>query len=1072
MSKPFPNISSFSIILVFVFFSLVGIALVPFLRVKLAPSEVLPQLNISYSLYGSSPIVVEKEVTSKLEAMLSRLSGIQKINSNSGNGWGDISIQLDKHVNPATARFEASTIIRQAWSQLPEGLSYPSISLRSSDENAPKVFLSYSVIAPATPVLIQQYVENRIKNRMAQIQGVYQVNVSGANPMEWLLEYDYTQLSKYGVTTTDIQSAINLHIKTESLGMAKIISPTQKENYIRVALVADAQANTVSESTLGAIEIKKSHNRIIRLADIVKIRKAESQPTSYYRINGLNTIYMTILADEAVNQLELGDKVKQELALIKKELPTGYSIQTAYDATEYIREELDKIYFRTGLTLIILFLFVFLVYRKLNYLLLIIISLSINIAIAFIFYYFLEMEIQLYSMAGITISLTLIIDNIIVLSDQLIHRRNMKAFLAILAATLTTIGSLVIIFFLEEKMRLNLKDFALAIMINLAISLLVSLFLVPALIEKMHIVKPIEKRRRFIQRLRTKRFFDILLSKRLLVYITRFYTAQCRFLYRKRLFVYLFFVLLFGLPVFLLPDKIEKENSFATFYNKTIGSDFYKENIKTNAEMALGGTWRLFVQKVYNGSYFNNDREETSLFVTASLPNGSTLPQMNFLMQRMEGYISQFKEVKQFETNIFSPNRANISIRFSKKYQNSGFPHQLKSNLISKSLELGGGSWSVYGVGDGFSNDLKESAGSSRATLYGYNYDELYAYAEKFRTQLLQYRRIKEVMINSEYSWYKDDYQEFGFKLDNERIAKAGLEPYQIYATLKTVFEKNNATAYVFNGTLNERISLSSAQATDFGLWDLQHVPFDFGKQSLKISDIATIEKMQAPQSIAKENQQYKLCVQYEYIGAYEQGARVHEQAIDAFTKSLPIGYSIKNENDQYRGWGKDSENQYWLLGIVFVIIFFCSSILFNSLKQACYIVSIIPLSFIGIFLSFYWFELSFDSGGFAAFILLSGITVNANIYIIDEYNNIRKATTLSSLQAYIKAWNAKIRPLFLTIISTTLGFVPFMVGYREAFWFPLAVGTIGGLIFSVLAIYIVLPVLLVEARHMKRALK
>ena len=1046
------------------FFSLVGLALLPFLRVKLSPSEVLPQLNISYSLYGSAPIVIEKEVTSKLEAMLSRLEGIKQINSNSGNGWGNIWIQLDKHVNPATARFEASTIIRQAWPQLPQGLSYPEISLRSSDDNAPKVFMSYSVIAPASPIVIQQYVENRIKNRLAQLNGVYQVNVSGAEPLEWQLEYDYAQLTSLGLTTSDIEAAVAQYIQSESLGMGKLLSPTGKENFMRVSLSSDA--DSVSETSLGAIEVREINNRVIRLADVVKIRKVESQPTGYYRINGLNTIYLTIVASDAVNQLELGDEIKKLMTDVQATLPTGYSIETAYDASEYIREELTKIYFRTGLTLLILFLFVFLVYRKLKYLLLISISLLINLAIAFIFYYFLKVEIQLYSLAGITISLTLIIDNIIVLSDQLIHRRNMKAFLAILAATLTTIGSLVIIFFLEEKMRLNLKDFAIAIMINLAVSLLVSLFLVPALIEKMQLLNTSKKKRPYWQRLRSKPFFLILLSKRIVVYMTRFYTAQCRFLYRKRAFVYLFFILLFGLPVFLLPDKIEKESTLATLYNQTIGSDFYRENIKSNAELVLGGTWRLFVDKVYSGSYFDNKREETSLHITASLPNGSTLPQMNYLIQRMENYLAQYKEVKQFETNIYNANRANISIRFSKQHQQSGFPHQLKSNLISKSLELGGGSWSVYGVGDGFSNDLKESAGSSRATLYGYNYDELYRYAEQFRNQLLNYRRIKEVMINPEYSWFKDDYQEYGFALNNEAIAKSGLEPYQIYASLRPVFERDNTLGYVFNGTNNERIALSSAQSGQYGIWELQHTPFACNRTTIKLSDIAQIEKVQAPQKIAKENQQYKLCVQYEYIGAYEQASRVHEEAIDAFAKQLPIGYSIKNENDNHWSWSKDTDKQYWLLGIVFVIIFFCASILFNSLKQACYIVFIIPLSFIGVFLTFYWFELSFDSGGFAAFILLSGITVNANIYLIDEYNNISKATNLTPLQAYIKAWNAKIRPLFLTIISTTLGFIPFMVGYREAFWFPLAAGTIGGLVFSVVAIYFVLPLLLMTKKR------
>ena len=61
--------------------------------------------------------------------------------------------------------------------------------------------------------------------------------------------------------------------------------------------------------------------------------------------------------------------------------------------------------------------------------------------------------------------------------------------------------------------------------------------------------------------------------------------------------------------------------------------------------------------------------------------------------------------------------------------------------------------------------------------------------------------------------------------------------------------------------------------------------------------------------------------------------------------------------------------------------------------------------------------------------------------------------------KAYLKAWNAKITPIFLTVVSTILGFIPFMVGTdKEAFWFPLAAGTIGGLIMSVIGIFLYLP--------------
>jgi multidrug efflux pump subunit AcrB len=79
----------------------------------------------------------------------------------------------------------------------------------------------------------------------------------------------------------------------------------------------------------------------------------------------------------------------------------------------------------------------------------------------------------------------------------------------------------------------------------------------------------------------------------------------------------------------------------------------------------------------------------------------------------------------------------------------------------------------------------------------------------------------------------------------------------------------------------------------------------------------------------------------------------------------------------------------------------------------------------------------------------------------MNEYNDLRcRFPRLAPVRAYVKAWNAKVIPIFLTVVSTILGFIPFMVGTgKEAFWFPLAAGTIGGLIMSVVGIFIFLPI-------------
>lgn len=1039
------RISPFTVILSFLCLALIGISLAPLLPVKLNPSRVLPGFTIQFSLPGNSARVVEAEATGKLEPMLARIKGIKNIYSNSGNGWGNITIELDKHADVDAARFEASTIIRQTWSQLPDGMSYPYIQMKMPDDNASQAFMSFTLNAPASPIVIQKYAEEHIKPLLAQLPGIYRTDVTGATPMEWRLEYDSEELATLGITTDAICSAIKRQYGRDYLGTGDVEGVSGAKRWIRLALVP---ARGRSAFDASAIRVASSGGKLIRLDQLVRVDHAEEAPQSYYRINGLNSIYLSVTANETANQLELSKRVKNEIARVAQGLPAGYEIHVSYDSTEYIHNELDKIYLRTGLTIAILLLFVFIISLNWRYLALIVISLAADIAVAVIFYYLSGLEIQLYSLVGITVSFNLVIDNIIVMTDHILHRRNMKAYIAVLAATLTTMSSLVIVFFMDERIRLNLQDFAAVVIINLAVSLLVTLFLVPALIDKTGLVK--RKKEPAL--------------KHLAVRVSVYYASLIRFLCRWRVAVCLLFVLAFGLPVFMLPEKLDGKGPAARLYNETLGAPRYREEIKPFVDKILGGSLRLFVQKVYEGSYFTRN-EEVVLSINANLPNGSTLAQMNNLVRRMEILLSRYKEIKQFQTSVYGPMRAAITVNFKKEYQRSGFPYLLKSQVIAKALEWGGGSWSVYGLEDqGFSNDVQESAGSFRVKLYGYNYDELYGYAEKLKQKLLQHRRIKEVLINSELSWWKDDYREFFLALDKQRLAEENIPAASLFAALRPVSGKNMDAGILVTDNGAEQIRLSSLQSQQYDIWAMRNQPYVQNGKQYKLGELAAIEKTQAPQTVAKENQQYRLCLQYEYIGSVQQGNNLLEKDLEEFNAQLPMGYTAQNEAYSYN-WDTKDRSQYLLLLVIIAIIFVLSSILFNSLKQPLAIIFVIPVSYIGVFLTFFGFKLNFDQGGFAAFVLLCGITVNASIYLLNEYNSIRrKRPGLSPLQAYIKAWNAKVIPILLTVTSTVLGFIPFLVGTeKESFWFPLAAGTIGGLIMSVAGVFLLLPVFTVK---------
>lgn len=1045
--------SPFTLIVAFVCLSLVGLALLPLLPVKLSPSRTLPGLTVSFSMPGNSSRVIEAEVTSRLESMLTRVKGVKGVSSTSDNGSGSITLELDKHADIDATRFEVSTIVRQTWPQLPEGVNYPQIRTRRSDSNADRPFMTYTLNAPATPILIQRYAEEHIKPVLGQLKGLHKVDLSGATPMEWQLEYDTEQLNRLGVTLSEIQAAIKGHYDKEFLGICVIEKGTEGKEWIRLMRKASGEE---TEFVPSDIRLKTAEGTLIGLEKLVKVVHKEASPTSYYRINGLNSVYLSLTAEETANQLELSAQIKEKMAEIQRNMPAGYEVHIRYDATEYIQKELDKIYFRTGLTILILLAFVAVITWNLRYLFIIVASLSVNMAIAVIFYYLFGLEMQLYSLAGITISLNLVIDNTIIMADHIRHRRNLKAFVSVLAATLTTVGALVIIFFLDEKIRLNLQDFAAVVIINLMVSLFVALFFVPSLIEKIRLGKEQKRLRMWI--------------KRPAVYFSRVYQSLIYWFCRCRVVACILLVLGFGLPVFLLPEKMEGEGALAHLYNKVFDNSTYKEKVKPIVDKALGGSLRLFVDKVYEGSYFSRDESEVVLSVSATLPNGSTLDQMNALIKKMETYLTEFEGIKQFQTSIYSARRANIQIYFTKEHQYSGFPYTLKANIISKAMTLGGGSWGVYGLQDqGFSNDVRESAGSFRVRLYGYNYDELSYWTEQLKEKLLGHRRVKEVTVNSEFSWWKDDYSEFYLELDKQRLAKEDITVMQLFAALRPIFGRDITCGNIIYENQLENLKLTSLQSSNYDVWSFVNIPFSINGRSYKLADFATVKKGQSPQKVAKEDQQYILCLQYEYIGSSEQGRKLLKKDLEEFNAMLPMGYKSEDEGGTW-WWGSEDNKQYALLLIVIAVIFFTTSILFNSLKQPLAIIFVIPVSYIGVFLTFYLFGLNFDQGGFASFVLLCGITVNASIYILNEYNAVRRRyPLLRPVKAYVKAWNAKIVPIFLTVVSTILGFIPFMVGTgKEAFWFPLAAGTIGGLVMSIVGIFIFLPIFTLKKKSVR----
>jgi multidrug efflux pump subunit AcrB len=563
----------FSIIIIFAALVLIGLAFIPGLGVQLHPSATLPSLSISFNWHEAPAVNIEREVTSKLEGALATLRDVEEISSVSRRGNGRININFKKGADLEMARFEISSRIRRLYPDFPMGVSYPNVSVSRAVGNDASL-LMYTVAAPGSSNDIVSYLENYVLPELSKIRGVDKVNWHGANPHEFRLVYDTRKMKVLGITSAQINHALRDYFVDDFIGMGNV---PEDAGTVAAAIPVMLQGRKSADPAWENMPLANIGGQIIYLTDVVKVIFTEREAQNYYRINGKNTLILSVDAEKGENQIRLANTIRTRMDELQKQMPANWQVILTWDDTDFIRKDLQRVGYRMLFSFIILMLFVLLVSRNVRYLLLILVTVVTNLLLAVIWYHFFGIEIHLYSLAGITVSFGIIIDNSIVMIEHMRQHGNRKIFLAILAATLTTLGSLSVIFLLSAEQQAQLGDFAAVVVINLALSLLVAWFLIPSLLVKLRMEK--QKQVVFSSRKRLK-------IKTGLAYFRCITFVRC--------YAWVMFILLvigFGIPMHLLPTKMDGDGKGGSGIQRNFGKPFLPA---AHEEHHRKVTWRGF----------------------------------------------------------------------------------------------------------------------------------------------------------------------------------------------------------------------------------------------------------------------------------------------------------------------------------------------------------------------------------------------------------------------------------------------------------------------------------------------
>ena len=1018
------RIPPFSVVLIMVALSLIGMASLRRLNIQYTPTAEERTLTVSFNYPNASAETVEAEATSKLEGVLSGLDHVSGVSSTSSKGGGTIQVSFNKGTDMDAARFEAASAVRNIRSSLPREITYPTIS-RGSGESVSRV--SYLVKGDIPSREISRYLNEHVLSPLAAVPGVDKVEIGGGVPFHWVITFDATKAASAGITADEIATAFRSYYGSEVVGMART-----GDGMMSVRLEEE------SGPDFGAVPVKNVGGEIIHLRDIATWRYEESLPTYYYRVNGLNTITMTAEIASSANLLTTAAAVRAKMNELRRGFPGEITASVAYDSSEYVQGELNRIYLRTGLCVLILLLFVFIIYRSWRYMLIILSTLAVNILTALAIYSFAGLQIHIYTLAGITVSLGIIIDTSIVMIDHYSRYRDRRVFPAILSAVATTVGALLMVLLLPESEKANLVDFIWVIVINLCLSLLISYLFIPSLME--YIPVKAEDRSGSVR------------GKRRTVRRNRMYSRYIGWGVRHRWVYIVLFIAAFGLPFCALPKALsEKEKATASRARKAVDKLVtwkpYESN-RVKIDKYTGSSFALFYGALDRFNFYRQPQKK-QLYIRAGMLEGCTVNQLNEVVKAMENYLSKFDEISVFTTRISSYNNANITVEFKPEYENTSFPATLKSEVTRMAINFGGANWSVWGIDDNsFSNNIVSDYKSKGIILKGYNYQRLHDYASMLVEYVSGNRRVQEPEI-----WgggrYGRPSSEFVLDYDFGRMTMADVNPYSYFGTLSSLLYEEVIGKADHDGELSD-VVLRSSDLDAYDLWHVVNSPVEIGESKVTLSGLGSIDKRRTGLEIQKENQSYTLEVRYDFIGSYELSRRLRTQVVDHFNNEiLPVGFKAE---DPSGGWFYGNKERYaWLIFLIIAVIYVMLAMTFESFRYPLPVIFMIPISFIGLFLVFGLTDFAFDQGGFAAFVMLCGIVVNAGIYLVTTYQETRD---------YIKAFSRKITPISLTIVSTILGLLPFLSdGPEEVFWFDFAIGTIAGMAFSVIAIIFVLPV-------------
>jgi len=977
-----------------------GLVSIPRLGIDLYPRVEFPMVVVETLLPGAAPETVEQEVTEVLEEAVNTIEGIRELRSNSSDSLSLLFVEFELEYDVQEKAQQVRDKVAAVRGKLPADAEPPVVD--RVDPDAQPV-LSILLAAPVSIREVSEFADKRIKTRLERVPGVGSIELVGDRPREIRIWIDPLRLSGHGLAVDEVLAALRReHVE---LPGGRIETPNRE-----FGLKAEGKLQSAEE--FASLVVLASNGRVVHLRDIATVEDGLADERTLSRLGGRRGVALMVRRQTGENTVRVVDAVRQELDRIRPDLPPGYELVTALDASAFIRSAIRDVAIALAWGGVLASVVVLLFLRNLRSTAIVSVTIPASIVATFVFFYAFGFTINSMTLMALSLSIGLLIDDAIVVLENIYRHMERgspseraasegadEVGLAVIATTLAVFAVFVPIAFLSGVVGRFFREFGIVASCAVAMSTLIALTLTPMLCARYVRVAP--------QHGRSYRWLE------------RRYVA------------------------------------LESGYRRALGWALAHRPSVVALALASIGLGVLLGRGVPVNFVTPDDRSEFNVWV--KLPLGSTIEATQRAVANVEQLIEGMPETRVVFTTIGAGSRqrvneARIYVQLVGKRLRERSQQQLMRDLRDRiaSLDLPLQDFAVEEIGI-------ISIGARNAdfmySIRGPEIEQLHYYARTLVERMKEAGGYADLFLS-----YELGKPEIALEITRERAADLGVSAEQIGRTISALFAGVEAATFEDAGERYDvRVQVRPEDRDDLQKLDLVRVRAP-GGQLVPLRNLVTPRVGSGPVQLDHENRSRVITI-YGNLA----GKAGNEADLEISRLASAIGIGGEYEFDAVgpsRRLRETAGAIRFAFGLALLAIYMILAAQFNSFVHPLTIMLSAPLSFVGAFALLRVTGGSLDVMGQITFLLLMGIVMKNGILLVDYTNTLRERG-LGLREAVLEAGPVRLRPVLMTATSTIFGMLPLALGLGDGSEWrgPMGVIAIGGLAASTALTLIVVPV-------------